>query len=94
MCACMPMAANTKSSEVRIQKRAASLPRRLPLDRGGCNGSLAALFWNAAAGQKQWGLAELSGASRDLAAGDVACGVWARSRNTERVDAAMFARLF
>jgi hypothetical protein len=49
----MATAVNTKSSDERSQERSASVRRRLTSARGGCNGTLAAPFWNAAAGQEQ-----------------------------------------
>ena len=90
----MATAVNTKSSDERIQECAASLRRRLTSARGGCNGTLAALFLNAAAGQKQWGLAELAGAPRDRAKGDVLGGEQARSRSAKLADAVVPVRLF
>ena len=44
------------------------------------------LFLNAAAGQEQWGLAELAGAPRDRAKGDVLGGEQARSRSAKLAD--------
>ena len=91
---CMATAVNTKSSDERIQERAAGLRRRLTSVRGGCNGTLAALFWNAGAGQEQWGLAELAGAPRDRAAGDVLGGVQMRSKSAKPADAVVPVRCF
>ena len=91
---CMATAVNTKSSDERIQERAAGLRRRLKSVRGGCNGTLAALFWNAGAGQEQWGLAELAGAPRDRAAGDVLGGVQMRSKSAKPADAVVPVRCF
>ena len=68
--------------------------RRLTSARGGSNGTLAALFLNAAAGQEQWGLAELAGAPRDRAKGDVLGGEQARSRSAKLADAVVPVRLF
>ena len=68
--------------------------RRLTSARGGCNGTLAALFLNAAAGQEQWGLAELAGTPRDRAKGDVLGGEQARSRSAKLADAVVPVRLF
>jgi hypothetical protein len=90
----MATAVNTKSSDERIQERAAGLRRRLTSVRGGCNETLAALFWNAGAGQEQWGLAELAGAPRDRAAGDVLGSVRVRSKSTKPADAVVPVRCF
>jgi len=49
---------------------------------------------NAAAGQEQWGLAELAGAPRDRAKGDVLGGEQARSRSAKLADSVVPVRLF
>jgi hypothetical protein len=85
---------HTKSSGQRSLERAACLCRRLTSARGGCKGTLVALFWNAAAGQEQWVLGELAVAPRELVAGGVLGGVRARSRSTKPANAEVPVRLF